>query len=156
RLVSVNTPEEYRQAVAGRGLGGRRQQPVVLAFAGHSGSGKTTLITALVRALAGRGVRVAVIKHGHGFDVDRPGKDSWRFRMAGAHSVVLASSGEVIHFSQTSGSPAGGLPLEPGPEPGPGWKPGSGGQAPRDGGSPKEEEPAARRPLPDLPLLLQR
>ncbi len=60
-------------------------------IAASSGSGKTTLIEKVVRILKQRGLRVAVIKHTpKGFDLERPGKDSWRFREAGADSVVLA------------------------------------------------------------------
>lgn len=68
-------------------------QPVpVIGFVGASGSGKTTLITALVPLLARAGLRVAVLKHAHhGFDIDRPGKDSYRAREAGAAQVLVAS-----------------------------------------------------------------
>lgn len=60
-------------------------------IAGYSGSGKTTLIEKLLPRFAAHGLRVSLIKHAHhGFDVDRPGKDSWRFREAGAHEVLLA------------------------------------------------------------------
>ncbi len=59
---------------------------------GHSGSGKTTLIEALLRAFAGR-MRVSVIKHTHhDFDLDQPGKDSHRFRSAGATEVMLVGA----------------------------------------------------------------
>ena len=65
----------------------------VFGFAAYSGSGKTTLIENLVPLLVARGVKVSVIKHAHhAFDVDRPGKDSYRHRQAGA-SEVLVSSG---------------------------------------------------------------
>jgi molybdopterin-guanine dinucleotide biosynthesis protein B len=65
----------------------------VFGFAAYSGSGKTTLIENLVPLLVARGLRVSVIKHAHhAFDVDRPGKDSYRHRQAGA-SEVLVSSG---------------------------------------------------------------
>jgi molybdopterin-guanine dinucleotide biosynthesis protein B len=61
-------------------------------FVGDSGSGKTTLIEKLILHFAREGLRVAAIKHAHeGFDVDRPGKDSYRFREAGARQVLLAS-----------------------------------------------------------------
>jgi len=64
----------------------------VVAFCGPSGSGKTTLIERLLPLLRERGLRVSVIKHAHsGFDIDQPGKDSWRHRHAGAFEVLLAS-----------------------------------------------------------------
>jgi molybdopterin-guanine dinucleotide biosynthesis protein B len=57
----------------------------VFGFAGWSGSGKTTLVEKLIPRFTARGLRVSVIKHAHhGFDIDKPGKDSWRHREAGA------------------------------------------------------------------------
>jgi len=65
----------------------------VFGFAGWSGSGKTTLIERLIPALAGRGLRVSLVKHAHHeFDVDQPGKDSWRHRNAGCTEVLVSSS----------------------------------------------------------------
>jgi len=62
------------------------------AFVGNSGSGKTTLIERLIARFRGEGLRVAAIKHAHhGFDLDVPGKDSWRLREAGATQVLVAS-----------------------------------------------------------------
>lgn len=64
----------------------------VVGFAGFSGAGKTTLIEQLIALLRGRGLRVSVLKHAHHrFDIDQPGKDSWRHRQAGACEVLLAS-----------------------------------------------------------------
>jgi len=64
----------------------------VLAIAGWSGSGKTTLIEKLLPVLRRRGVSVSTIKHAHHrFDVDSPGKDSWRHRQAGAREVLVVS-----------------------------------------------------------------
>ena len=66
---------------------------LVYGIAGWSGSGKTTLLEKLIPALTGRGLRVSVIKHAHhGFDLDRPGKDSWRHREAGANQVLMLSA----------------------------------------------------------------
>ena len=64
----------------------------VVGFAGYSGSGKTTLVERLIPALKMRGLRVSVAKHAHhAFDIDHPGKDSFRHRDAGAFEVVVAS-----------------------------------------------------------------
>lgn len=66
---------------------------IVFGIAGWSNSGKTTLIEKVIPRLTGRGLRVAVIKHAHhGFDLDRPGKDSFRHREAGATQVLMLSS----------------------------------------------------------------
>jgi molybdopterin-guanine dinucleotide biosynthesis protein B len=65
----------------------------VLGIAGYSGSGKTTLIEKLVPLLAKAGLRVSLVKHAHHrFDVDQPGKDSWRHRQAGCSEVLVTSS----------------------------------------------------------------
>lgn len=62
----------------------------VFGIAGYSGSGKTTLIEKLLPELTRRGLKVSVIKHAHhGFDIDRPGKDSYRQREAGASEVMI-------------------------------------------------------------------
>jgi len=61
-------------------------------FVGASGSGKTTLITLILPQLRRRGLRVSTIKHAHhGFEMDRPGKDSARHREAGAQEVMVVS-----------------------------------------------------------------
>ena len=65
----------------------------VVGFAGFSGAGKTTLVEQLVAAFRQRGLRVSVVKHAHhSFDLDQPGKDTYRHRTAGALEVVVASS----------------------------------------------------------------
>jgi len=64
----------------------------IFGLAGWSGSGKTTLLTALIPELRALGLLVSTIKHAHhAFDIDQPGKDSWRHRAAGAHEVVVGS-----------------------------------------------------------------
>jgi molybdopterin-guanine dinucleotide biosynthesis adapter protein len=65
----------------------------VFGLAGWSGSGKTTLLTRLLPDLIGRGLSVSTVKHAHhDFDIDQPGKDSWRHRKEGATEVMVASS----------------------------------------------------------------
>ncbi len=65
----------------------------VFGIAGWSGSGKTTLLEKLIPQFTARGLKVSVIKHAHhGFDIDRPGKDSYRHREAGASEVLLSCS----------------------------------------------------------------
>ena len=67
------------------------QVPIV-SLVGKSGSGKTTFLEKLLPELKRRGYRVATVKHDiHGFDVDHPGKDTWRHAQAGADAVVISS-----------------------------------------------------------------
>lgn len=67
-------------------------QPPVLGFAAFSGTGKTSLLTRLIPILKSQGLRVGVIKHSHhDFEIDQPGKDSFRLRAAGAAPVMLVS-----------------------------------------------------------------
>lgn len=65
----------------------------LITIIGKSGAGKTTLLEKLVRELSARGYRLATVKHhSHaGFEIDTPGKDSWRFAQAGARQVVIAA-----------------------------------------------------------------
>lgn len=72
-------------------MNNRKQQ--VMGIMGRSGSGKTTLLSDLIPVLIKMGVTVSTIKHTHhDFDVDQPGKDSYRHREAGAREVLLTSS----------------------------------------------------------------
>ena len=76
----------------------------VVGFVGASGSGKTTLISRVLPALRAEGLRVAVLKHAHcGFDMDRPGKDSYRVREAGASEVLIASRSRWAHLGELEG-----------------------------------------------------
>jgi molybdopterin-guanine dinucleotide biosynthesis protein B len=78
----------------------------VLGFAGYSGSGKTTLIERLVPALVAHGWRVSLLKHAHhAFDVDRPGKDSWRHRQAGCTEVLIGSANRWALMHELRGAP---------------------------------------------------
>ena len=65
----------------------------VLGFAAFSGTGKTTLLEKLIPQLIKLGIRIGMVKHAHhDFDIDQPGKDSYRLRKAGAQQVLIASS----------------------------------------------------------------
>jgi len=65
----------------------------VIGIAGYSGSGKTTLIEKVIPLLVAQELRVSLIKHAHhAFDVDKPGKDSWRHREAGCTEVLVSSA----------------------------------------------------------------
>lgn len=77
--------------------------PAVLGFCAYSGTGKTTLLTRLIPILKAQGLRLAVIKHTHHvIDVDKPGKDSYRMREAGAEQVILASRQRLIVMRELS------------------------------------------------------
>ncbi len=75
-------------------------------FAGWSGSGKTTLIERLIPRFVQRGLRVSLIKHAHHtFDVDQPGKDSYRHRHAGASEILVTSSRRWVLMHELRGAP---------------------------------------------------
>jgi len=70
--------------------------PPVFIFVGHSGAGKTTLIEKLLHELSARGLRLATIKHAHHkVALDTEGKDSWRYKKAGAAMSMLVTSDEL-------------------------------------------------------------
>lgn len=78
----------------------------ILGLAGWSGSGKTTLLTGLIPELVAQGLTVSTIKHAHHeFDIDRPGKDSWRHREAGAGEVMVASARRWALMHELRGAP---------------------------------------------------
>lgn len=75
----------------------------VIGFAGWSGSGKTTLVEGVIANLVLAGQRVAVVKHAHhDFDIDLPGKDSWRHRHAGAQEIVIASNRRLAKIREVA------------------------------------------------------
>lgn len=89
--------------------GMRNEKPMhtVSFVAASSNSGKTTLIEKIVKLLKARGLRVAVVKHtSAGFELDRPGKDSWRFQEAGADSVVLVGPGKMAAIRKIDDIPS--------------------------------------------------
>jgi molybdopterin-guanine dinucleotide biosynthesis protein B len=78
----------------------------VFGFAGWSGSGKTTLIESLIPRFIAQGLRVSLIKHAHhNFDIDRPGKDSYRHRAAGCKEVMVASAHRWVIMHELRGAP---------------------------------------------------
>jgi molybdopterin-guanine dinucleotide biosynthesis adapter protein len=78
-----------------------------IGFIGYSNSGKTTLIEKLIPLLKARGLSVSAIKNAHhGFDMDRPGKDSFRYREAGAGQVLIATALRWAMLTETPQQPA--------------------------------------------------
>ncbi|HKW79745.1 MAG TPA: molybdopterin-guanine dinucleotide biosynthesis protein B [Casimicrobiaceae bacterium] len=78
----------------------------VFGFAGWSGSGKTTLIEALIPRLRAMGLTVSLIKHAHHeFDIDLPGKDSYRHRVAGCQEVLVSSATRWAQMHELRGAP---------------------------------------------------
>lgn len=89
---NMNTPEQKHLM---------EQHLPILGFCAYSGTGKTTLLTQLIPLLIQRGLRLAVIKHTHHvIDLDKPGKDSYRLREAGAQQVILASHQRLISLQE--------------------------------------------------------
>ncbi|MCA8909320.1 MAG: molybdopterin-guanine dinucleotide biosynthesis protein B [Rhodospirillaceae bacterium] len=78
----------------------------IFGLAGWSGSGKTTLLERLIPEWTGRGLKVSTVKHAHhAFDVDQPGKDSYRHRAAGATEVLIGSSRRWVMLYELRGAP---------------------------------------------------
>ena len=78
----------------------------VIGLAGWSRAGKTSLIVKLIPALRARDLNVSTLKHAHHhFDIDQPGKDSFRHREAGAHEVLIASSNRFALMHELRGTP---------------------------------------------------
>lgn len=75
----------------------RPDLPPIVSFVGKKNSGKTTTLVAVAAELKRRGVRVASVKHGHhAFEIDQPGRDSWRhFHEGGVEAVLMVASGKV-------------------------------------------------------------
>lgn len=86
----------------------QRTVPMVAFVAARSGIGKTTLLEKVIDELTGHGLRIVVLKHVHHANLDPAGKDSWRFRQAGARAVGLAAEGESIAILD----PVGGDPRQ--------------------------------------------
>ena len=70
--------------------------PPIVSIVGNSGSGKTTFLEKLIPEMIRRGFKVGTIKHDvHGFEMDKPGKDSWRHKRAGAHTTMISSPYQI-------------------------------------------------------------
>ncbi|EEA91598.1 cyclic pyranopterin monophosphate synthase MoaC [Collinsella stercoris] len=105
-LTDADGMDEAEQPVASALPGGPNtgaQAPAV-AFVGYQNSGKTTLVEKVISRLTQRGVRVGSVKHhGHkGFEIDQPGKDSWRHAQAGSRHVGLISPDAYAEYARTS------------------------------------------------------
>lgn len=82
------------------------RRPAVFGLVGWHNAGKTSMLVELVGELTGRGYSVSTIKHAHhAFDIDQPGKDSHRHRMAGAGEVLIASAARWALMHELRGAP---------------------------------------------------
>jgi molybdopterin-guanine dinucleotide biosynthesis protein B/molybdopterin-guanine dinucleotide biosynthesis protein len=87
-FFNINYREDYEMLI--------KSVPPVLSVVGFTDSGKTTYLEKLISALKARGLRLGVIKHdAHSFDIDVPGKDSWRLTQAGADVTVISSPAKI-------------------------------------------------------------
>jgi molybdopterin-guanine dinucleotide biosynthesis protein B len=76
--------------------GVERKKPPVIPIVGYSGSGKTTVIEKLIHEFSRQGLKIGTIKHhGHSFEMDVPGKDTWRHKQAGAVTTILTSPDRI-------------------------------------------------------------
>jgi molybdopterin-guanine dinucleotide biosynthesis protein B len=83
----------------------------IMGLAGWSGAGKTTLLVKIIPLLVARGLRVSTVKHAHhDFDIDKPGKDSWMHRQAGATEVLVASGRRWALMHELRDEPEPALP----------------------------------------------
>jgi molybdopterin-guanine dinucleotide biosynthesis protein len=113
-FFNVNTPGEWAEAqrLAGEppdpaaAPGAARLGPLVLGVVGRSGSGKTTLIERLIPEFTGRGLSVAAVKRVAHFDIDVPGKDSWRHSRAGAQAYAVGSPSQLAFVTDLPGEPS--------------------------------------------------
>jgi len=121
---NINTMDDFdeaRRAIAAEGEGVRprppqpgpapatRGQPALVAVVGKSDSGKTTLVERLIPELVAFGLRVGSVKHdAHGFEIDHPGKDSWRHGQAGGEAYAVASPDRLAFVTRLDGE----MPLE--------------------------------------------
>jgi molybdopterin-guanine dinucleotide biosynthesis protein B/molybdopterin-guanine dinucleotide biosynthesis protein len=101
-MINVNTPEEIEMVSRKTGI----QQPQAVSFVAKSGTGKTTLLEKVIALLKGRGYRIGVIKHdAHRFEIDHPGKDSYRLTAAGADTMLISSPEKLALVKKHAASP---------------------------------------------------
>jgi molybdopterin-guanine dinucleotide biosynthesis protein B/molybdopterin-guanine dinucleotide biosynthesis protein len=97
---NINTMDAFEEARR-QAAGSPARHPALVAVVGKSDSGKTTLIERLVPELVALGLRVGTVKHdAHGFDIDHPGKDSWRHGQAGAEAYAVASPDKLAFVTR--------------------------------------------------------
>lgn len=85
----------------------QKDSPPVVSFAGYSGSGKTTLVTEVIKQLTDKGYKVGAIKHdGHSFEIDRPGKDSWKMTQAGSVVTCITDSSTLALIKKQQSPPS--------------------------------------------------
>jgi molybdopterin-guanine dinucleotide biosynthesis protein len=105
---NINTMDEFdharRQAAAGDRPAPAPGAPALVAIVAKSNTGKTTFIEKLIPELLKLGLRVGTVKHdAHSFEIDHPGKDSWRHGQAGAHAYVVASKEKLAYITRLDG-----------------------------------------------------
>jgi len=105
---NINTMDDYQEArrrvADGGDVPAAGAQPALVAIVGKSDSGKTTLIERVVPELVRLGLRVGTVKHdAHSFEIDHPGKDSWRHGQAGAHAYAIASPERLAFITKLDG-----------------------------------------------------
>jgi molybdopterin-guanine dinucleotide biosynthesis protein B/molybdopterin-guanine dinucleotide biosynthesis protein len=110
---NINTMDDYEEARRSAAEGGDTaagdapSQPALVAIVGKSDSGKTTLIETVVPELVKLGLRVGSVKHdAHSFEIDHPGKDSWRHGQAGTHAYAIASPERLAFITKLDGEMA--------------------------------------------------
>lgn len=111
-FLNINTLDTYREAQLIAGATGRSaavtepaaeaaRRPGIVAIVGKSDAGKTTFIEKLVPELLKFGLRIGLVKHdAHGFDIDHPGKDSWRHGRTGAEAYAIASPDRIAYVGR--------------------------------------------------------
>ncbi|MGI6227238.1 MAG: molybdopterin-guanine dinucleotide biosynthesis protein B [Peptococcales bacterium] len=97
-FFNINTPEDYYKAKIYQE---KLMLPPIISVVGTTGSGKTTFLEQLIAELKARKYKVGVIKNDvHGFEIDKPGKSTWRFREAGADNVMICGPDKMAFIEK--------------------------------------------------------